>query len=134
MRLTAGVFTVAALVACSEAFKPTTENVAGDYNVQTLTTTDTSGTTDWVTAGATWTMSLAVNGITSGHLFIPGAAEGGGDFTADMAGTWTLSGDSIQFDQLADSFVRDMSFLALENRLTGDHTFSGTRVRLVLTK
>jgi hypothetical protein len=126
---------IAVLAACSDnPFNPTTENVVGDYNLQTLTTTDTSGTTDWVTAGATWTMSLAANGTTTGHLFIPGAPVGGADFNADMAGNWTLSGDSIQFDQTADSFVRDMSFGALENRLTGDHTFSGTRVRLVLTK
>ena len=134
MRLTAGVFTVAALVACADAFKPTTENVVGDYSVQTLTTTDTSGTIDWVAAGATWTMSLAPNGTTTGHLFIPGAGAGGADFNADMAGTWTLSGNSIQFDQAADSFVRDMPFLAVENRLTGDHTFGDTRVRLALAK
>ncbi len=134
MRLTAGVITVAALVACSDAFKPTIDNVAGDYSVQTLTTTDTSGTTDWVTAGATWTMSLAANGTTTGHLFIPGAGPGGADFNADMAGTWALADDSIYFDQVADSFVRDMSFSALENRLTGDHTFTDTRVRVSLTK
>ena len=121
--------------ACSDnPFKPTTANVVGDYTVQTLTTTDTSGTVDWVTAGATWTISLAANGTTSGHLFIPGAGQGGGDFNADMVGTWTLSGDSIQFDQTADSFVRDMSFAALENRLTGDHMFSGTRVQVALTR
>ncbi len=125
----------AVAIACSgDPFKPTTENVVGDYSVQTLITTDTSGTVDWVATGATWTISLAANGTTSGHLFLPGAAEGGGDFNADMVGTWTLSGDSIQFDQAADSFVRDMAFAALENRLTGDHTFSGTRVRLALTK
>jgi len=79
-------------------------------------------------------MSLAANGTTTGHLFLPGADTGGADFNADMAGTWMLSGDTIQFDQTADSFVRDMPFLAGENRLTGDHTFGGVRVRLVLTK
>lgn len=125
---------ILALAACDSPFSPTVANVAGDYSVQTLTVTDTSGTTDWLAVGTTWTMSLAANGTTTGHLFIPGAGEGGADLNADMAGTWTLSGDSIQFDQAADSFVRDMSFLALENRLTGDHTFSGARVRLVLTK
>ena len=36
--------TAAAAVACSDAFKPTTENVLGDYNLRTFETTDTSGT------------------------------------------------------------------------------------------
>lgn len=134
MRLIPGVFAVAALLACSDPFQPTTENVAGAYRVRALTVTDTSGTTDWKARGATWTLSLAANGTTTGHLFIPDAGEEGGDFSADMAGTWTLSGDTIQFDQASDSFVRDMPFFASENRITGDHTFGPNRIRLVLTK
>jgi hypothetical protein len=135
MRFIVGMFAVGALlVACSDPFKPTTENVVGDYSLQALTTTDSGGTVNWVTAGATCTISLAANGTTTGHLFLPGADTGGVDFNADMPGTWALSGDSISFDQAADSFVRDMSFGALENRLAGDHTFTGTRVRFVLTK
>ena len=136
MRLIVGVFAIAALAAsCSDPFKPTTENVVGDYSLQALTTaTDTGGTVNWVTAGATCTISLAANGTTTGHLFLPGADTGGADFNADLAGTWMLTGDTIQFDQTADSFVRDMPFVAGENRLTADHTFGNVRVRLVLTK
>jgi hypothetical protein len=129
---------VVTIVACSDAFKPTTENVVGTYSLQTLTTTDTSGTTDWVASGATLTLTIAANGTTSGNLFIPGAAEGGGDFNADMAGTWSLSGAVITFDQTADTFVRDMDFSAGKDRLAGDQSFSfnavPTRVRIVLTK
>ena len=132
MRLTPTLLAATALVACSDSFAPTTENVAGDYVLQALVTDDTSGTTDWKSAGATWTMTLTTNGITTGHLFIPGAGEGGSDVNADMAGTWTLSGDTVEFSQAADSFVRDMPFFARENRLTGDHTFGPTRVRLLL--
>ena len=129
---------VAAAVACSDSFKPTAESMVGDYTLQTLTTTDTSGTTDWVAAGSTLTLSLAANGTTTGNLFIPGAAEGGGDFNADMAGTWSLTGEVITFTQTADTFVRDMDFSAAKDRISGDQTFSfntvPTRVRIVLTK
>ena len=128
----------AALLACSDSFNPTSENMVGDYTLQSLTTTDTSGTTDWVAAGSTLTISLAANGTTTGNLFIPGAGVGGGDFNADMAGAWSLSGDVITFSQTADTFVRDMDFSAGQGRLSGDQTFSfntvATRVRIVLAK
>ena len=128
----------AAILACSDSFNPTTENMVGDYSLQLLTTTDTSGTTDWVVVGSTLTISLAANGTTIGHMFVPGAAENGGDFNADMAGTWSLRGGVITFSQTADTFVRDMDFSAGQGRLSGDQNFSfntvDTRVRIVLAK
>lgn len=138
MKRLISLLAVAAVVACSDSFSPTTQNVAGDYGLQTLTTTDTSGTTDWVATGATLALSLAANGATTGHFFIPGAGEGGGDVNADMAGTWSLSGGQITFSQTAETFVRDMDFSAGKDRLSGDQSFSfnavDTRVRIVLAK
>jgi len=127
--------TAAAAVACSDAFKPTTENVLGDYNLRTFETTETSGTIDWVQRGGTMTISLGPFGVTTGHMFMPGAAEGGGDFDQLLIGDWTLTGNTITFDMPAvDTFVRDMPWTVTENKLSGDHTFSGTRIRVVLTK
>ena len=127
--------TAAVAVACSDAFKPTTENVLGDYNLRTFETTDTSGTIDWVQRGGTMTLSLGPFGVTTGHMFMPGAAEGGGDFDQLLIGDWTLTGNAITFDMPAvDTFVRDMPWTVTENKLSGDHTFSGTRIRVVLTK
>ncbi len=127
--------TAAAAVACSDSFKPTTENVLGDYNLRTFETTDTSGTIDWVQRGGTMTLSLGPFGVTTGHVFMPGAAEGGGDFDRLLIGDWTLTGNTITFDMPAvDTFVRDMPWTVTENKLSGDHTFSGTRIRVVLTK
>ena len=60
-----------AAVACSDSFKPTTENIRGDYSVQTFTTTDTGGTIDWVKRGGTFTLTLGPLGTTTGHLFMP---------------------------------------------------------------
>ncbi len=129
------VLAVAAIAACSDSFKPTTENVLGDYNLRTFETTDTSGTIDWVQRGGTMTISLGPFGVTTGHVFMPGAAEGGGDFDQLLIGDWMLTGSTITFDMPAvDTFVRDMPWTVGKNQLSGDHTFAGTRIRVVLTK
>ena len=126
---------VAAVLGCSDAFKPTIENVAGNYALQTLMSTDTAGTTDWMAAGATLTLSLTTDASASGHLHIPGGAEGGGDLDADMAGTWTLVGGSVVLQQTADTFVRDMTWKPiLGGLLAAERSFGGTLVRVQLQK
>ena len=137
MRLIPSLVAVAAVVACRDAnpFVPTIDNMAGDYTAHAIVTTDRSGTVDWIAAGATLTMSLAQNGTTSGHLFVPGGGAAGADVNEDMAGTWLFIGGTVSFGQTADSFVRNMDFVPTPNRLSSDHTFSdGTRFRVVLTK
>jgi len=135
MRLIPSLVAVAAVVACSDAFSPTIDNVAGEYTLDQLTTvTDTGGTKNWVAAGATFTISLGTNGTTTGQLFIPEGGAGGVDFNADMAGTWTLTDGIVGFDQTADSFVRDYLFSARENRLAADRNDPGIRVIVVLRK
>jgi hypothetical protein len=130
----ASLLAVAAVVACSDAFTPNIENVAGTYRLQTLITRDILDTTDWVAAGATLSLTLDANGTTAGHIFAPGAGAGGSDFDADLAGTWNLTGDKVTFTNPADTFLRDMTFTAGENRLSGDQVFGGTRVTAVLAK
>jgi len=137
VRLLLSLLTAAAIlvsiVACSDSFKPTTNNVLGDYSVRTFQTTDTSGTIDWVQRGGTMTVTLGPFGTMAGHLFMPGADEGGGDFDQPLIGNWTLSGNTITFDMPAiDTFVRDMSWTVARNTLSGDHTFGITRVKVVL--
>lgn len=135
MRLTLSLLTAAAVVACSDAFKPTTENVLGDYTVQTFQTTDAAGTIDWVQRGGILTITLGPLGVATEHLFLPGAAEGGGDVDGILIGEWTLSGNTITFGMPAiDTFVRDMPWTVSENKLSGDHTFGDTRIRVVLAK
>jgi hypothetical protein len=135
MRPIPSLFAVAAVVACSDAFKPTTENILGDYTVQTLQTTDPSGTINWIQRGGTLTITLGPFGVTTGHLFLPGADEGGGDIDQLLIGVWTLSGKTITFDMPAtDTFVRDMPWTVTENKLSGDHTFGDTRIRVVLAR
>lgn len=124
---------VIATVACSDdSFTPSVSSVAGNYAASTLTATTGGTTTDHLAAGGSFTITLATNGTTTGRLFLPNL--GGGNFDADMSGTWTLTGSTVSFDQTADTFVRDMTFTAEENRLRGEDTFAGTILRVVLSK
>ncbi len=129
---------VAALpVACMhDAFTPNLNNVAGDYHLQSLVLTDLGGPRDWVALGTSLTISLAPNGTTSGRLVMPGGGLGGADVDVDMAGTWTLAVATVEFNPSFDTLLRDVTFIADENRLIGDHAYgsSGVSVRIVLTK
>jgi hypothetical protein len=123
------------LTACGDdSFSPTVETVTGTYTASTFTLTTTSSTTNLLVGGSTVSVTLAADGTTTGRLFIPGGAENGADFDADLTGTWTLTGSTVTFDQSADTFIRDVEFIAGKNRLTSEGTFSGTTIQLVLAK
>ena len=108
--------------------------MAGTYEASEFTATTSIGTTDLLLAGATVDATLAPDGTTSGRLFVPGGGEDGGDLDEDLTGTWTLSGETVTFDQTADTFIRDAEFIAGPNTLTGEGTFSGVSVFLQLVK
>ena len=134
MKRVSSLLAVVLAVACSDAFQPTIDNVAGDYTARTLTITDSTGTTDVLKAGGVLTLSLVPRGTTAGYLYIPGAVAGGSDVIADMVGTWTMSSGIIYVSGTADTFMRDMGFIAGKRRLDGSKVFSGVRVQIVLIK
>lgn len=128
---------LAAFAACriAEPFVPTPDNMAGSYTATQLVTADSVGFIDWLAAGGSLTLTLNADGKTTGRLFLPGGAVGGGDVDADMTGTWLLYGTTVQLGQAAETFVRGMDFNAGKDRLAGDQYFGNTlRVIIVLTK
>lgn len=132
-----GLVAVAALGSCKvgDPFAPTVENMAGNYTAGRLVTADAAGFVDWIKAGASLTLTLSSNGTTSGRLFMPGGASGGGDLDEDMAGNWLLVGHTVFLGQAAQTFVRNIDFSAEQDRLAGDQTFGDSlRVIIVLTK
>ena len=80
------------------------------------------------------TLDLATDGTTTGRLFVPEGELDGSDLDADLTGTWSLTDSTVTFEQSADSFIPDVDFIASSNRLTGEGTFSGGTLLLVLTK
>jgi len=128
----------ALVLACGGSDEPSSSPFAGGYAATTFRTTGTSGQQDQLVIGSTLQINLAENGTTSGHLHTA-AYAGSPAFDGDMAGTWTASGNTVHFTQAADTFVRNMIFTVGTNAngvmiLTGDQTFSGTRVELTLTR
>jgi hypothetical protein len=123
------------LAGCGDdGFEPTVDSVAGTYHATTFTFDGGSGTTDLLAAGASVTVTLAPDGTTSGRMFVPGVGEGGSDLDADLAGTWSLSGTTVTFDQAADTFIRDTPFTATRSRLHGQENSGTEVVVLILTK
>ena len=128
---TLGLLAVVAAVACSDAFTPTTENVSGGYQLQSLTTDSAGVHKDWVAAGASMEILLTPLGDVIGQLWI--VPHDTATFFS-MLGTWELNGNSVHFTQDADTFVRDMDWIAGKERLSGDETFGAVRVRIVLAR
>jgi hypothetical protein len=128
----------AVLLACGGSDEPASSPYAGSYVATSWTTTGNSGHQDQILAGSTLQITLNSNGTTTGHLHMAATAANP-VFDGDMAGTWAVNGNVIDFTQTADTFVRDMPFTVDSNiqgimTLTGDQTFSGTRIQLTLTR
>jgi hypothetical protein len=139
MRAQASRFAPAALillVACggSDGFTPNEETVAGTYEASAFTATGFIGTTDLLLAGATVDAILAPDGTTSGRLFVPGGAEDGSNLDEDLTGTWTLTGQTVTFNQTAGTFIEQAEFTAGRNTLTAEGTFSDLSIFLQLVK
>lgn len=123
-------------VACGDddSFSPTVETVAGSYTATTFTVSSVVGSVNLLGGGATVTLDLATDGTTTGRLFVPEGELDGSDLDADLTGTWSLTDSTVTFEQSADTFIPDVDFIASSNRLTGEGTFSGGTLLLVLTK
>ena len=128
----------AVLLACGGSDEPSSSPYAGSYVATSWTSTGNSGHQDQLLAGSTLQITLAANGTTTGHLHT--AASGANPvFDADLAGTWTVNGNIVDFTTAVDTFVKDMLFTVGSNiqgiiTLTGDQTFSGTQIQITLTR
>jgi hypothetical protein len=122
-----------AVAACGgddDGFSPSMSNVSGSYHA----TTFTAGQSNLLALGATVDVTLLSNGTTTGHLTVPLAGDNGTTLEEDLAGTWTLSGNTVTFSQSAGTLIEAATFTAEENRLTGSGTFKELALLLVLTK
>ena len=131
------VFTLPLLIGCSDdpVTPITAASLAGTSNATTFTVTPPGqALINVLSAGGSLTITLNADGSTTGTLFVPAAASGSGDVTASMVGTFTISGSTVEFTQADDTFVRDMTFTVSGNTLSGNETFSGAVVVVVLTR
>ena len=128
----------AIVMACGGSDEPSATPIAGTYAAIFFQTTGSSGQRNEIAAGSTLTISLAANGTTTGHLHV--AASGANPvFDSDLAGTWSATGNVVDFVQVADNFVDDILFtwgsdIQGISTLAGDQVFSGTRIQITLTR
>jgi hypothetical protein len=118
--------------ACESSTDPSMSDVAGTYAATSFTTTTNGTVTNQLTRGSTLSLVLTAQGTVTGSLVMPD--DGTGAVNESMAGSWTLNGSTVDFSQTADTFVRDMTFTSNNGTLTGDQTFSGTRIQVTLTR
>lgn len=133
----AALMFVLAIAACGdddEVFNPTVDDVAGSYTATTFTVTSGAGEVDLLGIGASVTATLDADGTTTGRLLVPGAGEGGGDLDEDLAGTWSLNGSTVTFSQSNSTLISDVDFAVGPNTLTGEGTFQGSLILLVLSR
>ena len=73
--------------------------------------------------------------ITAGTVLLPASVTGAAPFTASLAGTATELASIVHFAPTADSFVRNLIFTLVENRLEAvNQVVAGTRYDIVLTR
>jgi hypothetical protein len=133
-------FGLAALAACGgdSTAPPSALALVGTFNAVEFTTTGSSGQTNQLLAGATFTITLASDHTTTGHIHVPASASTGPVFDSDLPGTWAQTGSSVNFTQPnSDTFVENITFTAVAASanlwdLVGDKTFSGTAFHVVL--
>lgn len=90
---------------------------------------------DVLAQGGGLTITVSSTNRTTGSLSIPATVTGGAAVVANMVGTATVIGGAIvQFDQEADTFVRDVIWTITGNTLVSSSTFSGVRRDITLTR
>ena len=101
---------------------------AGTYVATTFIEKD--GDVDHLARGLTLTIALSASGTTTGAFFVPEGGEEGEDVAESLAGTWTIEGDAVEFDHVADTFIRDVTWTYDDGTLSMDNS----ELTVVLTR
>lgn len=114
--------------ACDDPIALTLDLVAGTY----VATEFEADGDDILAAGGTLSMTLASDGSVTGELDLPSGA--GGPFTADLAGSFSVSGQNVGFSQSADTFIRDATWTWDDGRLSGVWSNSSSTVSVEMQR
>ena len=127
-----GTLAVIALVGGCGTSEPEPEVTLDYAPVQLLI----SGTinVDALAEGATISLSLREGGFVIGSLFLPAAATGADELTANMAGSWVKRGDTITFNQVSTTFVSEVPWILDPLFLTAADSFDGNFYDVVLER
>ncbi len=128
------VLVVTGVAACGDSNDPGGASIAGSYIATTLRITPPGESpADVLASGGSLTLAIDGQGQVTGTLNVPPSIGGG--VNASMAGTAVVTGNNVDFDQPADTFVRDLMFSIAGQQLRADQTLSsGTRYEVILVR
>jgi hypothetical protein len=141
-RLAAMLATLACLgagAACGGSDSPTTTttppSIIGSYTATTFQVTPTGQPMiDVLAKGGTLSLIIAADNSTTGSLSLPPSILGS-PFSANLTGTAVQTGNTVKFQQTADTFVRDLTFTANGTTLEAKNQSAGTGTfTVVLTR
>ena len=86
--------------------------------------------------GGSLDVVLTAQGTTSGTLVVPAVLteDGVDDDVIDLEGTFTRSGNTLQFQQQGDSFIPDAVWTIGPGTITGVYSQPGATIEVVLTR
>jgi hypothetical protein len=122
------------LLACCSGTGPEVVDAAGSYQATTLRASVGGLQIDALAAGGSLNVTLHPNGTTTGRLFVPASATQGEELDEDLAGTWTQTGNTVQFSHPTDTFVRDAVWTVSAQSLRTIFTTGTTTVTVVLAR
>jgi hypothetical protein len=125
---------LAATSACRGSTAP--DPLVGTWLASTFRITSASqGQKDVLAAEGSLGVNVATNFVTAGTVIIPATVTGGLPFTASLAGAAVKNGNTVQFAANANSFMRDLVFTLVENRLEAvNQVVAGTNYNIILTR
>lgn len=122
-----------AMSACSESTSVPT--IVGAYTATTFQVASAGqGSRDALAEGGNLAITIAQDNSTSGTLTVPASITGGAPLVASMAGTAVLAGDSVRFEQAANTFVRRGYWKMSGSTLSMTQTADGATIVVTLTR
>jgi len=137
LKASTAVLLVVAVVGCGSDNPLQPGNAIGSYHATQFVTTGAGGQTNQLLAGSTVSLQLLASGATTGHLHLVASASNPA-LDADLAGTWSQTGNTVTLNQSADTFISDLTFTVVPSgnswQLVADHVILGTRIQLTLSQ
>jgi hypothetical protein len=131
------------LFACSDNSSTnvgiTMQSVAGTYYANSaksgskLELLQGGTTTNALAQGFTILLTLKADGTTSGNLYVAATSTQAAS-NESLVGTWTLAGNTVNLSHATDTLLRDITFTADANRLSGSLNTTTSVAIVVLVK
>lgn len=124
-----------ALAGCRSSTEPAP--ITGTYTATTFRITPTGGNSiNVLTQGGALSLTITSTNATSGVLTLPASVTGDAALTESMAGTASRVGNTVRFQQSADTFVRDLVWTVNGNTLQANNQVVGgtASFAIVLTR